>query len=392
MKTIKNNIYITALALFFATCGSENKENSQQSEMEHNHHQEMDKEVVVTTKQFINANMKLGVLQEFSFGEGIKVTGTIDVPPRSKAVITSFVAGRVKISSLLIGDKVKKGQALITIENISFIELQQSYLEVSEQIEYLKSEYDRQKQLYDEKIASQKVYLKAQSDYKTMLSRYLGLKKKLELLNINITDVENGKITSSVTIFSPINGRISQLNVNSGSYVNPTDEIMEIINTDHIHVELNVFEKDIMKVKKGQKIRFKVSESSNKLHEAEVHLVGTSINSETRTVKVHGHLNEEDQEHFLAGMFVDAEILITDTKKTGVPERAIIETEGKKSVLILKNKANNEYTFKEKEVETGELNNGFVEILNITDFNSKDSLLTQGGYSLIGKESGGHSH
>lgn len=392
MKTIKNILYTLTLIMLFVACtsGEEKATLNNETENENPSHNEP---IMVTQKQFLNDNMLLGIPTLQPFSKVVKATGMIDVPPYSKSVISSFVSGRVKNVSLLIGDKVKKGQALLAIENISFIELQQNYLEVAEQIDYLKAEYERQKQLFEEKIASQKIFLKAESDYKTMNSRYLGMKKKMELLNINVAEVEKGNLTSTVTIFSPIDGSISKLNVSTGSYVNPTDEIMEIINTNHIHVELNVFEKDAINIKKGQTILFKVSESSNKTYEATVHLVGTQINQETRTVTVNGHLKEEDQNSFLAGMFVDAEILTHEEEKLAIPAGAINETEGGKFLLILKKHTEEGYFFAEKEINTGEILNGFTQILNEKDFVATDSILFKGGYSIVGEESGGgHSH
>src|SRR5690606_30151658 len=113
-----------------------------------------------------------------------------------------------------------------------------------------------------------------------------GLRMQLVMLNISPEKVEAGDVTSSVTIFSPISGSITQVNVTKGSYVAPATPIIEIVDNDHIHIELSVFEKDIMKVKKGQKIDFKVPEASPDTFVAEVYLVGTSIGKE-RTIMVH---------------------------------------------------------------------------------------------------------
>jgi len=60
-------------------------------------------------------------------------------------------------------------------------------------------------------------------------------------------------MVSETTIYAPIDGSITKVNVSKGMYVSPSDEIMEIINTDHIHLELSVFEKDIMKIRKVKK-------------------------------------------------------------------------------------------------------------------------------------------
>ncbi len=68
------------------------------------------------------------------------------------------------------------------------------------------------------------------------------------MLNINPSSVEKGIITSTINLYSPIEGYITKVNISNGVYVSPTDAIMEIVDTDHIHLELSVFEKDILNI------------------------------------------------------------------------------------------------------------------------------------------------
>ena len=107
------------------------------------------------------------------------------------------------------------------------------------------------------------------------------------MLHISIAQVEKGNISSTSSIFAPISGSITKINVTKGTYVSPASPILEIIDNTHIHLELSVFEKDIMKIKKGQPIQFQIPEASSDTFDAEVYLVGTSI-GENRTIKVHG--------------------------------------------------------------------------------------------------------
>ena len=145
----------------------------------------------------------------------------------------------------MVGDKVKKGERLLSIENPEFITMQQQYLETAEQLAYLKSEYERQKTMFEENITSQKNYLKAESEYKSAVARTNSIKKNLEMLNINPVSVLEGNIVSQVNIFSPIDGYVTKILVNTGTYVSPADKIMEIMNTDHIHLELKVLKRFI---------------------------------------------------------------------------------------------------------------------------------------------------
>ena len=183
--------------------------------------------------------------------------------------------------------------------------MQQEYLEIKEQLTYLKSEYERQQILIKENISSQKSFLKAESDYKKAEATYNGLRKQLDLLKISPSDVEKGIISTTSTLNAPISGSITQVNVSLGMYVSPATPIIEIVDNDHIHLELSVFEKDIMKIHKGQEISFKIPEASSEEYKAEVYLISTSI-EENRTIRVHGHLKDRTSHNFLTGMFVNA--------------------------------------------------------------------------------------
>ncbi len=203
--------------------------------------------VEITQEQFNAMKMVISTLQESDFDHTIKASGKVNVPPRSRAKVTSFLGGYVKATSLLVGDRVTKGQALLTLESPEYIDLQQSYLEISGQIKYLKSEYDRQKTLFDEKISSQKKYLEAESEYKRAKATFESLRQRLNMLHINPAQVEQGKFSSFITVYSPISGFITEINANVGMAVSPSDVIMEIVETQTMHLELAVFEKDVLK-------------------------------------------------------------------------------------------------------------------------------------------------
>ena len=271
----------------------------------------------------------------------------------------------------------------MTLESTEFIDIQKDYLEVAEQINYLKSEFERQKTLYDEKITSQKNYLKAESDYRKTKAMYQSLKAKLVMLNINPNQVEKGKLTSIITLFSPISGDIVIMNANVGMFASPADVILEIVQTDHLHLELNVFEKDILQIKKGQRINFKVPEASKENFIAEVHLVGKSIEGNDRTINVHGHLDETVKQKLLTGMFVEAAI-VTNTKKVlSIPVEAIFEEEGKSFILLLKSKTPQEYKFQKTLVKKGSSNENFVEIAPQKALQQTSQLLTKGVFDVI---------
>ncbi|NNK11334.1 MAG: efflux RND transporter periplasmic adaptor subunit [Flavobacteriaceae bacterium] len=341
--------------------------------------------ITISKAQFEAGGMKLGTLETKPFPTIIEATGTIDVPPQSKAVISALMGGYIKETPLLIGDRVKKGQMLLKLESPEFITLQQNYLEAKQQLAFLKADFDRQKQLVAENITSQKNFLKAESDYKGKLALCNGLRQKLVLLNIPIEQVEAGNIRSDANIYAPISGSVTKIHISKGVYVSPADKIMEIVDNDHIHLELQVFEKDIMSLNIGQKIAFSIPEASSETYEAEVYLIGTHI-EENRTVMVHAHLKDEENHNFLTGMFVQAQIETSETQKPALPTRALAEKDYSVFALKLISEDEDNYVFEQLRVES-EFSYGGYSAVEVEESKDQEAtFLVEGAFPLFNSE------
>lgn len=377
-------LYILCISMLVTACANDKKEEPLDDQRETD-------ELVISRAQFEGEQMELGTLSDHDFNTVVKVNGWIEVPTQNKSSVSTFVGGYVTQSPLLIGDEVKKGQFLVTLESTEFVEIQQEYAEIAQQLNFLKSEFTRQQILYAEKISSEKNFLKAESDYKSSLAHYNGLKKKLQMLNIKPSSVENGTITSTINLYAPIDGFVTKVNVSNGTYVSPADIIIEIIDTDHIHLELAVFEKDILKVKKGQEIDFRIPEASDSIYKAEVHLVGTTIDPTNRRVVVHAHI-ENEETSFIVGMFADADIIVGASTGIALPKSAVIQVENDYFALVLEKETGSHYYFTKVKVDLGLQTETMVEILNAVSLKNK-SIVVNGTYMLHnGADGSGHSH
>ncbi|WP_036381477.1 efflux RND transporter periplasmic adaptor subunit [Muricauda sp. MAR_2010_75] len=374
---MKHILQLAVVFLLLMGCGNKNSGASASEE------QGEETGITVTQDQFNTNDLVIGPMEKRTFPKMVETSGMIDVPPENRASVTAFMGGFVKQTSLLVGDQVKKGQLLVVLENQEFVKMQQEYLEVFNQLDYLKAEFERNQTLFEEKIASQKNFLQAKSNYETAKARYQGLREQLQMLNISPNKVEQGTISSQAAIYAPISGSVTKMNVAKGSYVSPATQILEIVDNEHVHLELTVFEKDILKVKKGQKIQFKIPEASAEAFDGEVYLVGTSIDDAKRTIKVHGHLEHEEDANFLPGMFVDAMIMTDTTKTWSLPDEAVIESEGNHYVLKLIEEKDGGYSFERVAVKQGGTYGGYTEILS-TGLNETDQFLTKGVFDLIG--------
>lgn len=373
-----NYIFSIFVAFAFIACSEPKKVAEEQAPVEENN-----PIVEVTKEQFNTMKMEIAPLQEKDFDVTVKASGKIDVPPQKRAKVTSFVGGFVKSLSYMVGDKVSKGQPLLTLESPEYIDIQQSYLEIFGQLSYLKSEYERQKTLFDEKIASQKKYLEAESDYKKAKATYESLRQKLRVLNINPEQVEKGKLSSSVTVYAPITGDITAINANIGMGVSPSDVIMEIVDTKSLHLELSVFEKNIFDLKNGQKVKFVIPQISNEEFEATISQVGKSVEGSDRTVPVYATLDESTKQKLLTGMFVEAQIVASSKKVLSAPMNALTTEEGNQFLLILESEKEGDYTFRKTHVKTGDRNGDWVEIIPDTIMKPDTRILIKGVYDVI---------
>ncbi len=383
MKLYKTIFTITAISIFlFSSCGEESIENNSVSET--SGVDLLDNDIIVTNEQFTSSGMEIGTITEKSFSERIQASGMIDVPPEFKAAVSVYYGGTIRNLHLLVGEKIKSGQTLFTLENPEFIEMQQDYLNAKTSLNYLQNEYERQKKLFSENISSQKKYFKAEADYFTMRSNFVALGNKLQLLNINPSNLNFNSIKSSAKILAPISGIITEVNITKGKYLSPNEVAVAIVNTEHVHLELNVFEKNIHKIRKDQTIKFSLPDSKSIIYEAEVFLVGKSVNTTDRTINIHGHLVDESHEsNFIPGMYIEAEILVDEVNRPALFSNAVVNVEDSYFVLVKKISSKEQYTFVKREVKIGRTIDGYTEILNADEFSNDAQIVSKGAFNLI---------
>jgi cobalt-zinc-cadmium efflux system membrane fusion protein len=231
MKT--HRLFYILIFLFFgaAIVSCENKKIvEERTEETHDEHED-ENSVQLTEAQSKTAGIVLGKIENKQISGTIKVNGVLDVPPQQLVSISVPLGGFVKNTSLLQGSRVRKGQVIATIENLDFIQIQQDYLEAKSQLEMTEADYKRQQELAKENVNSQKTLQQSRTNFSTWQAKYNALLEKLKVINVDIKSLEAGKVTSSINLHSPIGGYVTQVNVNIGKFVTPTDVIFEIVDT-----------------------------------------------------------------------------------------------------------------------------------------------------------------
>ncbi len=295
--------------------------------------------------------------------EEIEARGFIEVPPDNRAEISPYFGGYVENINLLEGQNIKKGELLFILRNPDYLDVQREWIEVTEKLNYLETDYKRQEKLAEDAITSQKGLKKAESDYKVMFAHHKSIEARLALMQISISKIQSGDLTSTIPVFAPISGYVASVKAVRGKYIDAREYALEIVNTDHLHLDLQVFEQDVNKLKEGQEIRFQVPESGEKWYNGNVHLIGKEIHSDQRTAIIHGHIIGENEENILPGMFVESRIVVGSDTVTSLPSSSIIEREGKYYVMVKENETDNVLKFRSTEVKIGISDDNWVQIL-----------------------------
>lgn len=389
MKININNRYKVAVTLLaIATIwGCSDTSNVEEAEQV-SHHQHDEATVELTEAQYKITEIRLSKVVYKNLSNSIQVNGVLDVPPQNLVDISVPIGGFIVKTDLLQGMWVKKGQLLATLEHPDYVQLQQDYLDKKSRLTYLEREYQRQAQLDKENVNSKKELEKVAADYESLRAQVKGLEEKLAMLNINASSLTEDKISRTIKIYAPIAGYVSEVNVNIGKYVTPSNIIFEIVDTEHLHAELTVYEKDIVNVKKGQKVRFKLPNERGNERLASVYLIGRKIDKD-RAVKVHAHLDKEDS-NLLPGMYITASIELSEDSVMAVPTEAIVSAGGKDYVYYLKNTDGQgdtkKHVFGRIEVSKGVASSGYVQVSSSEKIDwSSISIVSKGAYSLLSK-------
>jgi membrane fusion protein, heavy metal efflux system len=305
-------------------------------------HHEDENLVTLTQTQLASAGIAFGTFDTINTSGFVRANGVLDLPPQNVAAISSPMPGFVKKANYLVGNQVKKGAVLAVIEHPDFLKMQEEYMTLTSQLAYLKAEWLRQKQLDSANIAAKKSFQQAEATYKASLAREQSLEKQLLYVGLQPGEIREGKLSSTIYIRAPFSGYITQLNTHNGMYVQPEQELYEMIDMEHMHMELNVFEKDIPNVKVGQEIKFRIASLGEQEYEGEVFLVGKSFDKDHKTIRVHGHIHE-DSKAFIRGLYLEATIFTGDQQVRALPEVAIVRDEGQYYMFVTQLPAHQEH-------------------------------------------------
>ncbi len=370
MKT-KSIIIIISAGILLASCTHKQKEEQKTAAGEDL--------ITVTEDQFRTGNLEIGEPVKMVFEDMVRCNGSIVTEPSGSARISTPVQGLVKKINCSGGQRVYQGQELFELSGNDFIELQRDLAETASQLKRLKSEYERIKSLFEEKIGTEKDLIQAESEFKASNAKFSALKMKIRTLSLDETKIENGDFYESFSLRSPINGFISQVNVSIGQYADLQTTLADVFDPGRFCLKLAVFEKDFGSLRENQAIRFNLLGDTGKIFSARLKSIGKNVDEVTKTIICFAGIDEPNGSHFINNAFIEAAIITKNDTVNAVPEESVLRSEGSNYILGFVRNENNNYYLKRTKVETGRLNKGFVEVLNLP---AGFKMITKGAYNI----------
>lgn len=337
--------------------------------------------VSLTDQQFTALGVKVDTLSKRNFSSVVVANGQLEVLPQNEASVTAIIGANIISIKVFEGMKVVQGQTLAYLSHPELLNVQTRYLNAWNQLQFADKEYQRQKRLYEEQVGSGKDFQKIQSDFFSLTAEVKNLAAQLKLLQLDPEKIKQGDIVEQVPVISPINGFIEKVNVKTGQYVEPQTQMFEILNNDHIHADLMVFEKDIYKVKEGQKVNFSIESMSGESMSAKIFAVGKSFEQNPKAVHVHAEI-ENKKSFLISGMYITGRISTGNDYVYALPEGAIVNDDGKSLIFISEQDGDN-WKFSPLEVITGQEEDGSIEIKLLSPLKKGSLVAMNNAYYLL---------
>lgn len=384
--------FIIIVAIFLTACGSVEKKQPEEKE-EHAHPKEEGNTATLTEEQMKSIGIELGSIEKKQLTASLRANGVLKVPNQNKASINSVYNGVIKTLLVQTGSPVAKGQVIATISNPQFIQVQEEYMGINAKIRHAEQEYNRQKELNEGNAGALKNLQAAETELRTVQARRAGLKQQIELMGINPSALANGKLFSVISLRSPIDGVVSQVSVNLGSYVDVSTPVAEIVDNSQLHLDLFVYEKDLPKLKKNQVIHFTLTNNPGREYDAEIFSLGSSFEGESKAVSVHAMV-KGNKSGLIDGMGITALISLEKAVVPAVPTDALVSAQGQDYIFIVHGKDDHSMDFERIPVAKGTTDVGYTEITPLKDIPADAKVVVKGAFFILAKQtnSGEHAH
>ena len=238
--------------------------------------------IPLTQQQMNNAGIKLGEMQRREMDATIQVNGLLVLRAQHMADVAPLMGGIVKAVLVKEGDNVHKGQVVAQIANTEMVALQREYFTACKEAETAELEWHRQQTLQQSGAGVKKTLQQAQTAYNIAHANATGIAQQLKQMGIDVKAVEKGRFATVFALRAPISGTVNEMTARLGSYADMQTPLMKICDNAAVEADLNVFERDIAKVKAGDRVWLTLTNQPGSKISGQVYGINQHFNTGTK--------------------------------------------------------------------------------------------------------------
>ncbi len=262
-------------------------------------------------------------------------SGTATLEAEGEALVVAKVSGIVEGIFVEEGDIVKTGQVLAKLEDEEFIH---RLAQAESKLKELDNEFQRNKELFKNKLISAEAYDRTKFEYQTQKSTY-----DLTKLNLNYTEIK-----------APISGIVSERFIKVGNMVTVNQETFRVTDFDPLLAVLHVPEKELSKLQAGFPAELMADAIPGEIFSAGILRISPVISAATGTFKVTVAVTDKTRK-LKPGMFTRVNIVYDMHENTLLlPKDAILTEDSESTVFIVTEKVEDTSENEEKGEKTKE--------------------------------------
>jgi cobalt-zinc-cadmium efflux system membrane fusion protein len=299
------------------------------------------------------------------------------------ATVSPFIESSVNFVPVNIGDKVRKGDLLVCLVSPEIGVLRAEHEKAKAELAISSQKLARSRNLHERDIIPDKALQQAQLERQVAEASLKFAIKRMTALGIEPEEIDHttghaDDTGSTVHVRAPIAGTITYRNASVGQKVNQATTLFEIMNLENVWLDIDIFEKDLASVKKGQQVTLRVPAYPGDDFTGKLFYIGDTVAEETKTLCLKAQI--ENRAGLLKpGMFADTSIVVGKKENAlVVPKEAILNDEDEKIVFVAEGEDYHRHV-----VTTGMESDGFVEILSGLGADAR--VVISGHYQLLSR-------
>ncbi|PIG07347.1 efflux RND transporter periplasmic adaptor subunit [Comamonas sp. 26] len=320
-----------------------------------------------------------------SIGNTLQLPGEIRFNDDKTAHVVPRVAGVAESVAANLGQVVKKGQVLATLTSPTVSEQRSELMASQKRLALARTTYQREKQLWQEKISAEQDYLQAQQALREAEIAAANAQQKLAAIGAGVA---SGGALNRFELRAPFDGVVVEKHLSVGEAVQDSTAVFTISDLRSVWAEMKVAASDLPFVRVGEKATVHATAFESK-GTGTVAYVGALIGQETRTAPARITLDNPDG-IWRPGLFVNVDLTASSQKAAvTVNSAAIQKIEGEKTVVFVPVQGG----FKAQSVKLGKADSRNTEVLQ--GLSAGQSYVVGGSFVLkseLGKASAEHVH